>query len=52
MGCGEQQENYNEVTASVRVTVPDVVFSLKYISKYPVLGTHLMVWKGNFLNSD
>lgn len=35
MGHEEQQGNYNEVTASIRAAVPDVVFSLKYVSKYP-----------------
>lgn len=34
-GCGELQENYNEVTAPVTVAVPDLVFWLKHISKHP-----------------
>lgn len=34
MGCKEQWGNYNEVTVSI-IVVPDVVFSLKYMNKYP-----------------
>lgn len=53
MGHGEQQGGYAEVTVSIRIAVPDVIFSLKYIRKYP--GTwHASIGLENaiFLNLD
>jgi hypothetical protein len=35
MGLGTRQGNCSEITASIRITLTDVVFSLKYINQYP-----------------